>query len=138
MTSKSKIVPLNPSDLSDYGHARVRDVAFDAVLSLWHRRKETGMKQSDIAAAIGRDPGWVSRNLRGPGNWTFKTFGAFLEALNGEIEMQAFGKEDQCSGERNFHANDDYTRDVVVPSKTTPLRRNDSKATPSIRVPAPV
>lgn len=86
---------LTPSERADYGFARVRDVAFDAIIALWRRRKEEGMKQFDIAAAIGKDEGWVSRKLRGPGNWTLRVMGEFVEALNGEIEIKVHAMEDR-------------------------------------------
>ena len=63
----------------EYGFARARDVAFDAVQMLWRRRRAEGMKQTDIANALGHDPAWVNRNLRGPGNWTLKTIGELVE-----------------------------------------------------------
>lgn len=95
---------LNPKELEAYGFARVRDVAFDAVRALWKRRQAEGMTQKDLAARIGRDPAWVSRYLKGPGNWTLRTFGAFVIALNGEAEIQIFRLEDTVSDARNSDA----------------------------------
>lgn len=109
MTSTFEVRPLSPEEIEDYGQARVRDIAFDAVQSLWRRRRDEGMRQTDLAAALGRDPGWVSKKLNGPGNWTFKTFGALIEALNGEVEISAFGKEDACEVSTNYHAYDDFS-----------------------------
>jgi len=87
MTFQSKLPLLPAKDLAAYGTARARDIAFDAIRSLWDRRKEEGMKQKELAALIGRDAGWVSRCFRGPGNWTFQTFGALAIGLGGEIEI---------------------------------------------------
>lgn len=81
MTSRS-----GRSSREDYGFARVRDLAFDAVSSLWRRQAE-GFTQKDLAERVGRDPAWVCRQLSGPGNWTFRTFGALVEALDGEAEI---------------------------------------------------
>lgn len=72
---------------ADYGFARVRDLAFDAVHGLWRQRENEGMKQKDIVETLDRDPAWVSRNLRGPGNWTLRTFGELVTALDGEVEI---------------------------------------------------
>lgn len=108
MTSRSEIAPLSSKERRDYGFARVRDIAFDAVQELWRRRKNEGMRQTDIAAAIGRNPGWVSRKLKAPGNWTLRSLGEFVEALNGEIEIVIHGLEDPPSPASNYHAYADY------------------------------
>jgi hypothetical protein len=62
------------------------------------------MTQKQIADAIGKDTGWVSRNLRGPGNWTLRTVGAFVEALDGEIEISIRPLEEPVTPRKNFHA----------------------------------
>lgn len=109
MTMNSEMAQsLLQRDLADYGFARVRDQAFDAVCQLWRRRQAEGMKQKDVAEILGRDEGWVSRNLHGPGNWTLRTFGELLSALRGEAEISVFALEDQPSQPGNFNAYDDY------------------------------
>jgi hypothetical protein len=85
---------MSAEELATYGFARVRDIAFDAVQSLWRRRQAEGMTQAQLAETIGKDAGWVSRNLRGPGNWTARTVGAFVVGLNGEIEITVHALED--------------------------------------------
>jgi hypothetical protein len=92
------------SDRSDLGTARVRDKAFDAVRGLWNKRKSEGVKLKDVAERIGADPGWVSKHLRGPGNWTMRTFGALVEGLDGEAEIQVFPMEEQSLDRSNFDA----------------------------------
>lgn len=92
------------SDSEDYGFARVKDLAFDAVSSLWRRRQAQGVTQKDLAEKIGRDPAWVSRQLKGPGNWTFRTFGALVEALDGEAEIQVEALEAPPAIKSNFDA----------------------------------
>ncbi|MCV0385646.1 MAG: helix-turn-helix domain-containing protein [Nitrobacter sp.] len=104
MTSQSKQIVMTPDQRADYGFARVRDAAYDAVMDLWRRRKAEGMTQSQLADALGGDTGWLSRNLRGPGNWTLRTVGRFVEALNGEIELKIHGLEDPLSAPPNYHA----------------------------------
>ncbi len=91
-------------DRADYGFARARDLAFDAVQSLWHRRRSQGMKQIDIARALDREPAWVNRSLRGPGNWTLRTFGELVEALDGEIDISVHALEDPLPMAPNYHA----------------------------------
>jgi hypothetical protein len=96
------------SDRGDYGFARARDLAFDAVTELWRKRRAAGTKQSDIAAILNRDPGWVSRQLSGPGNWTLRTFGELVEALDGEAEISVHPIEEAPADRTNYHAYLEY------------------------------
>jgi len=118
MTSQSKpvVVAMNSDERSDYGFARVRDAAYDAVMDLWGRRKAEGMTQAQLADALGRDTGWLSRNLRGPGNWTLKTVGRFVEALNGEVELKVHGIEDPLPTPPNYHAYVGYEPEITATS----------------------
>jgi transcriptional regulator with XRE-family HTH domain len=104
MTTPSDLTSLSPSERREFGFARARDAAFDAVSALWNRRQSEGMTQTDIASALGSDPGWVSKNLRGPGNWTLRTFGAFVEALNGEAQITIRALDDPPQILSNYHA----------------------------------
>jgi hypothetical protein len=108
MTFQSSAADLSPRERRDYGFARVRDIAFDAIQTLWRRRHGEGMKQTDIVRAIGRQPAWVSRNLRAPGNWTLRTIGELAEALGGEVEIIVHAMEDPPAPRRNFTAYDEY------------------------------
>src|ERR1700682_2137522 len=102
MTSQS--AKSKQRELGDYGYARARDLAFDAVQSWCRRRQAAGVKQIDIARTLDRSPAWVSRNLRGPGNWTLRTFGAFVEALNGEAQITIRALDDAPQILSNYHA----------------------------------
>lgn len=105
MTShSSNLDPLAGRDLAEYGVARLRDQAFDAVQQLWRRRRAAGVSQKELADIIGRDQGWVSRNLRAPGNWTLRTIGELVQALNGEVEIRVVGLEDPVETPGNFDA----------------------------------
>ena len=108
MTTPSELNSLTPQELRDYGFARVRDAAFDSVSSLWARRQTEGMTQADLVTAIAADAGWVSKNLRGPGNWTLRTFGALVEALGGEAEIRVRAAEDPLPIRSNYHAYVEY------------------------------
>jgi transcriptional regulator with XRE-family HTH domain len=116
MTSQSKQSVTISNDRADYGFARVRDVAYDAVMDLWRRRKAEGMTQAQLADALGGDTGWLSRNLRGPGNWTLRTVGRFVEALNGEVELKIHGLEDPLPVPPNYHAYIGYEPEIVTTS----------------------
>ena len=79
----------------DYGFARLRDQMFDAVTALWRRRRAEGLTLAALAARIGRDPAWVSRSLAAPGNWTLRTAGELIQALQGEAEIHIAALEDK-------------------------------------------
>jgi hypothetical protein len=115
----------------DYGFARARDLAFDAVQSLWRRRSSEGMKQTDVARVLDREPAWVNRSLRGPGNWTLRTFGELIEALSGEVEINAYALEDAPSPAPNYHAYADY-----APIGTTIIRIPQGSPAPSTIIPS--
>lgn len=123
MPSPSDLTSLAPKERRDYGFARIRDAAFDAVSSLWERRQSEGMTQADIANAIDGDPGWVSKNLRGPGNWTMKTFGTFVEALNGEATITVRAAEDPLPVRSNYNAYVGYEQEITVTSTDGVVRR---------------
>jgi hypothetical protein len=110
MTFQSDAVRMTPEQRRDFGFARVRDVAFDAIQVLWRKRRAAGMRQTDIANAIKRHPTWVSRSLRAPGNWTLRTIGELAEALNGEVEIIVYPMEDATPVRRNYSAYDEYER----------------------------
>lgn len=114
MPTQSDLNSLTPRERRDYGFARIRDAAFDAVSSLWARRQTEGMTQLDLADAIDSDPGWVSRNLRGPGNWTMKTFGAFVEGLNGEALITVRAAEDPLPIRSNYNAYVGYEQEITA------------------------
>jgi len=100
---------LHEKDLGKYGHARAKDLAFDAVRELWDIRRREGMTQASLASKIGRDPAWVNRNLRGPANWTLRTLGEFVAALMGELEIKVRPAEKVAKSNReNFHAYYEY------------------------------
>jgi hypothetical protein len=130
MTSPSNPSGMTSKQRADYGFARVRDSAYEAVMDLWRRRAGEGLTQVQLAADLGADEGWLSRNLKGPGNWTLRTVGRFVEALNGEIEISVHGLEDRLPNPPNFHAyvgydalqtatTLDHPPDLSAPSKTS-------------------
>jgi hypothetical protein len=104
MIAPFKLRELSAQERGRYGFARVRDAAFDAVMQLWRERQAEGMKQSDLSIRLDRDAGWVSRTLRGPGNWTMKTLGQFVEALDGDIEIRIQRKAASSNRRDNFDA----------------------------------
>ena len=116
MTSNSnnpdELYALKGRDLETFGLARVRDLAYDAVQELWRKRKADGWTQVRLAQNIGRDTGWLSRYLQGPGNWTFRTFGALVEGLGGVVEIRVRPAEEITRSTRNDHPYAGYLPDV--------------------------
>ena len=108
MTLISSIGPMTPKDQAAYETARIRDLAFDAVHSLWCRRQKSGLTQAALAEAIGRDEAWVSRTLKGPGNWTVRTLGTLVGGLGGEVEITVHALEDPLGSRLNYDAYEDY------------------------------
>lgn len=76
--------PIEPK----FGFARTRDLAFGAIRKMWKLRQSQGMTQVDLAARLDRDPAWVSKKLSGPTNWTLRTLGDLVDALDGEVEIR--------------------------------------------------
>ena len=105
-----QVVPahLEKRELGEYGALRFRDLTFDAVYTLWQRRKSEGWTQKDVASVIGRDKGWVSRNLRGPGNWTSQIAGTLIEGLKGSAEVRVEAVEDLVFKKPNTDAYEGY------------------------------
>jgi hypothetical protein len=114
-------------ELVDYGFARVRDLAFEAVRELWRKRESEGWTQAQLAEKLGRDPAWVSRKLGAPGNWTLKTFGAFVEALDGEAEIMIHDLNVHSFSGNNFNAYDarsSVSQSANLQSAPTAMRSN--------------
>jgi len=126
MTLHSSAQAMSPKDAANYGAARTRDLAFDAVHSLWRRRQSEGMLQSDLAKAIGRDEGWVSRTLNGPGNWTIRIFGTLVSGLNGELEINVHALEDPVPAPSNYDA---YAEYADLANSTTATANSSYKMT---------
>lgn len=115
MTSQSDILKLSDHDRGQYGIAHAKHVVFEAVSSLWRRRHAQGMKQLDIAEFVEQSPSTVSRNLSGPGNWTLKTLGLYVEALNGELEVIVHAMEDPVKTPTNYDAYAELDGPAPVP-----------------------
>jgi hypothetical protein len=122
---------LERRDLAEYGVARFRDQIFDSVLVLWRRRKAEGWTQKFVAERIGRDPGWVSRNLRAPGNWTARTAGELIQGLNGEAELLVTALEEPAENPSNYDAYEGYISSTPSPQV---IINNNSVNAPQIKI----
>jgi transcriptional regulator with XRE-family HTH domain len=120
MTSPSALDEMSPQDRALYGYSKARNAAFQAVQKLWRRRKADGMTQLQLGQRIGMDPARVSKYLSGPGNWTLRTFGELVEALDGEAEIIVYGMEVPPTKLTNYHAYVGYERPALPdPTSTT-------------------
>ena len=94
---------LSPEEADNYEIVRIRNATFEAVHELWRKREAEGMRKQHVAEELKRDKAWVSRALRGPSNWEFKTFARLVRALRGEVEIKIHPIEDRDASE-NYHA----------------------------------
>ncbi|MFT8613173.1 MAG: helix-turn-helix domain-containing protein [Gluconobacter oxydans] len=92
----------SPQEVEQLGHELAKHAAHAAVRQLLELRLSEGMSQRAIAEKIGRDPGWLSKTLRGPANWTLKTVGSIVEAMDGKLVINAIPKEE--SSRNNYDA----------------------------------
>lgn len=127
MTSQSNIAPMTPDERAEYGYMRAKTLAFEALRKFWDRRRATGWQQIDIARTLGKNPGWVSRTLRGPGNLTLRSIGELVEAMDGEIEISIHSIDDPLPSRPNYSAYDDFRPTSRVPAQNLP---QPSGATP--------
>lgn len=75
--------------------AEARSSLFFALRSAFKKRSKDGVLAKDLAEALGKDPGYVSRVLSGKtGTITFETLFVFLEALKHHIPMKPVPFED--------------------------------------------
>jgi transcriptional regulator with XRE-family HTH domain len=109
---------LSTKEADEYAVMQIRNAAFDAVHSLWRKRQAEGLTQQKLAEILERDKGWVSRALRGPANWEFKTFARLVRALRGEAEISVYPLELPAE-EENYHAYRDNTVGEVLSRTTT-------------------
>jgi transcriptional regulator with XRE-family HTH domain len=100
MSNKIARISVDPvSEVSKvYGRTVARVQVASAVWALWDRlRREHGVDQQWLADRMGKDKSWVSRLLKGPGNWTLDTVGEILEAMGGRITLVEAHTYDEIS-----------------------------------------
>ncbi len=108
MSSQLQLKPLEKSELADYGLAQVRDAAFEAILNLWRFRQAQGWTQKRLTENIGRDKATVSKYFRGPANWTMRTLGELVQALEADIRIIVDPLEESNDDGKNFDAYDEF------------------------------
>lgn len=115
MSSLSELAPLSPKDRAEFGVARAKSIAFDAVHALWRKRKAQGKSQAELAKVLGKDEGWLSKTLRGPSNWTIRTLGELVEILDGDLEITIRAAEDVVDSKSNYNVYSEYENTIRLP-----------------------
>ena len=95
MSGTFKIQQYDPSREEDVkAEARVR--ALFALRKAWKERSsKDGLKAAELAAAVGKDKGYVSRLLNGRTNTvTLETLAVFLDALGYHLPLKPVRTED--------------------------------------------
>jgi transcriptional regulator with XRE-family HTH domain len=133
MTFISELPPMTPEQRASYGVARAKTIAFTAVHDLWRRRKSEGKSQAELAQVLNKDEGWLSKNLRGPGNWTIKTLGELVEALDGELEIVVHGLEDSTWSQANEHAYAGYETEIPLKGGVGTIRADKNSLSKMLR-----
>lgn len=108
----------SPKENALYGEEIAKGAAHRAVRFLFDRRILEGKKQEEVAASIGKDPAWLSRSIRGPANWTLKTLGALVVALDGDLTIKVDALEDrEHTKQTNYDAYDAIDHEVFLINK---------------------
>jgi len=128
---------MSPKDRAQYGAALAKSAAFDAVYGLWRRRSLEGWTKARVAANVGVDEGWLSKQFIGPRNWTMDSFGTLIVGLDGEASITVRAAEDQIS-RVNYDAYDAYSEYDIYPAELTnrpafvpPQRKNVITGSPN-------
>lgn len=115
------------ADRRQLSQLRIRDAMFDAINELWRQRQSEGTMQKDIGEFLDKDPAWVSRVFSGPSNWTLKTCGDLIEALDGVVFIQAIAAEElKCKSNFNIYAEVDAHCVGMEPVKTRVLSSGEN------------
>lgn len=84
---RSTVEPVSDTDKA-YARMTTRIQVATAIWTMWDRlRNERGVDQQWLADRMGKNKSWVSRLLKGPGNWTLDTAGDLLAAMEGRLTL---------------------------------------------------
>jgi hypothetical protein len=79
-----------------YYRARLKNNVFHEVLEKFYAlSKEGRLNKKQIADALDKDAGWVTRQFAAPANWTLDTVSDLLLAMDAELEVKAVGLEEK-------------------------------------------
>lgn len=116
-------------DREDDIRADARAQMFSALRSAFKHRSEEGLKAKTLAEALGKDPGYVSRVLRGStSSIDYETMFLFLEALAFSVQIDAVPVEE--TSRTNFCARPQHANSgsvSVIESSIQYLHRASTK-----------
>jgi transcriptional regulator with XRE-family HTH domain len=126
--STLSVPELSKSGRVEYMVARTQDEAFDAVKALWRRRQAEGLTLKDLAERIDGDSGRLSKHLKGPSNWTIKTYAKLVAALGGEPRIGIIVPEDHIAQNRRDNYDVYFSYESDDGSDTaSPLRKSSTQ-----------
>lgn len=112
-------------------HAMTRELMKAALTE----RRAKGLTRADLAAKLGRHPGFVSRKLSGT-NMTLRTIAAFLAALGYDLDVRAYrwnsGSARNVSNSSNY-AVERPSRALEVTTQGEPTENPPPKTSSSSR-----
>lgn len=91
--------------------------------------EENGVTQSDIARALNKDKGFVSRRLSGQSNMTLETLADFAWALDREIVLKLLKPEDLVGHDLNHKSEHVLERLTDNPTIKRTLKRPSDELT---------
>ena len=129
-------------DFEDDLRAEARACMFAALRKAFAKRAEEGLLAKDLAEALGKDRGYVSRVLNGVMPTEFETLFVFLEALGHHVTLNPVPHEELEGRRANFDARPaSYTLEtdgrglrVAIKVKGAPIPTTASKGSVEARM----
>jgi transcriptional regulator with XRE-family HTH domain len=82
-----EVRPISKRELLDY-RAEVKNEIFRQIRKMFHRLKQTGFTQKDLATKLGVDEGLLSRRMRGENDMRLETFSDLARGLDCRIDVR--------------------------------------------------
>ena len=83
-----KIKTPSDRDIFYYRRRLQNNVYYDVIERFVELAEKRGLMKRDIARALGKDEGQISRNFAKPGNWTLSSISDLLLAMGAELSLE--------------------------------------------------
>jgi transcriptional regulator with XRE-family HTH domain len=83
----SEVRPIPKRELLNY-RAEIKNEIFRQIRKMFHRLKQTGFTQKDLATKLGIDEGMLSRRMRGENDMRLETFSDLARGLDCRIDVR--------------------------------------------------